>query len=243
MSNRLLAILLLSVSLPISAYAQGTAPAAAPPTASETNQNNANGGISDATPTKSAPTDVSNGGPFVTVPATGAWRFSDLQGKSVYGADGANIGSISDVLVSQDGSVNAVLIGVGGFLGIGEKDVAVNMNALELGPGMSQSEIDAKAKSIPGVSGETTAATGTASAPAGSSPSTTAQNNPAMTNNGQPDANGTGVPTAGTQTGAANSGTNNVQVGSDALPDRIVLKVTREQLQDAPAFEGVRPAK
>ena len=31
-----------------------------------------------------------------------------------------------------------------------------------------------------------------------------------------------------------------VKVGDDALPNRIVLKVTREELESAPAFEGVK---
>ena len=74
---------------------------------------------------------------FVTVPETGAWRVSDLQGKAVYGSDGESIGEINDILVSVDGSVNAV-IGVGGFLGIGEKDFAVDLAAHKLGPGDPQ---------------------------------------------------------------------------------------------------------
>lgn len=40
------------------------------------------------------------------------------------------IGDINDVLVGRNGEVNAVIIGVGGFLGAGEKDVAVNFNAI-----------------------------------------------------------------------------------------------------------------
>ena len=36
----------------------------------------------------------------------------------------SKIGEIMDVLVSTDGKVNALIIGVGGFLGMGEKDVA-----------------------------------------------------------------------------------------------------------------------
>ena len=35
------------------------------------------------------------------------------------------IGEIMDVLVDRDGKIHALIVGVGGFLGIGEKDVAV----------------------------------------------------------------------------------------------------------------------
>lgn len=41
-----------------------------------------------------------------------------------------DIGEINDIVVTADGTVSAVILGVGGFLGIGERDVAVNMGAL-----------------------------------------------------------------------------------------------------------------
>ena len=53
---------------------------------------------------------------------------SDIIGQTVYssaGDDGQNIGSISDLVLSPDGVAEAVVIGVGGFLGIGKKDVAI----------------------------------------------------------------------------------------------------------------------
>ena len=51
-------------------------------------------------------------------------------GTTVYGANDTNLGEIGDVIVSQDGKVDAVIIDVGGFLGIGEKEVAVGMDNL-----------------------------------------------------------------------------------------------------------------
>ncbi len=56
---------------------------------------------------------------------------SDVIGQTVYssaGDDGQNIGSISDIVLSPDGVAEAVVIGVGGFLGIGKKDVAIEYN-------------------------------------------------------------------------------------------------------------------
>lgn len=247
MTRKLIAALAFSTVVPMAAIAQtGTAPAT-PNTATGqmTNQNNAQGGMADAPRSSEATT----AGPFVTVPGHGAWRVSDLEGKAVYGTEGENIGDISDVLVSQDGSVNAVIIGVGGFLGIGEKDVAVQMNALQLGPGMTQEEANQAAATTPAVSGETTASTNNATT---SNPAPGANTNNRGVGMGAQGANTAANPNAatpnaatGNQTAAnsAASATGDAQIGENGLPERIVLNVTREQLEDAPAFEGMTPAR
>ena len=54
----------------------------------------------------------------------------NLIGSSVYSADGESIGEIDDLIVSLEGNVEGVVIGVGGFLGIGEKNVAIEMASL-----------------------------------------------------------------------------------------------------------------
>ena len=59
---------------------------------------------------------------------------SQLIGQPVYsssGDDAEEIGNVSDVVFNQDGQITAVIIGVGGFLGIGEKNVAVSFDQLE----------------------------------------------------------------------------------------------------------------
>ena len=43
-----------------------------------------------------------------------------------------SIGEINDVIVASDGQVKAAVIGVGGFLGVGEKNVAVPFNSLHV---------------------------------------------------------------------------------------------------------------
>ena len=45
--------------------------------------------------------------------------------------DWDDIGEINDVILTRDGQVKAVVLGIGGFLGIGEKDVAVEMSSLK----------------------------------------------------------------------------------------------------------------
>lgn len=57
---------------------------------------------------------------------------SDFIGKTVYDQAGNNIGDVNDLILTGDGNVEAVILGVGGFLGIGEKDVAVNTDAIQI---------------------------------------------------------------------------------------------------------------
>src|SRR5690606_13493605 len=45
--------------------------------------------------------------------------------------DGENIGSVTDLVISEDGDVEAVVVGVGGFLGIGQKNVALEFDTVE----------------------------------------------------------------------------------------------------------------
>jgi UDP-N-acetylglucosamine:LPS N-acetylglucosamine transferase len=51
---------------------------------------------------------------------------SDLIGKSVLNPARETVGEINDVIGGQDARIKGVVIGVGGFLGIGEKNVAVH---------------------------------------------------------------------------------------------------------------------
>ena len=57
-------------------------------------------------------------------------RAEDMIGTTVYGADDANVGEIGDVVLTADGKVDAYIIDVGGFLGVGEKEVAVGSDNL-----------------------------------------------------------------------------------------------------------------
>jgi len=58
----------------------------------------------------------------------------DLIGQTVYAPDKTKIGNISDLILSKDGkNVQGFVIGVGGFLGIGEKSVAMKIDRLQIG--------------------------------------------------------------------------------------------------------------
>ncbi len=68
----------------------------------------------------------------VGTPVTGADLTADnLIGTSVYGPDNQTIGSIGDIALTPEGQVDAVIVDVGGFLGIGAKPVAVAMDNLQ----------------------------------------------------------------------------------------------------------------
>ena len=55
----------------------------------------------------------------------GNWRASKLVGLNVYNDNNESLGSINDLLTDKSGDIKAVVIGVGGFLGVGEHLVAV----------------------------------------------------------------------------------------------------------------------
>src|SRR5271167_2350314 len=68
---------------------------------------------------------------FVTTQAMDQWRTPKLVGIGVFGPDDKQIGKIKDVLMSHDGKAQTVVIGIGGFLGFGTKDVAVPFAAMQ----------------------------------------------------------------------------------------------------------------
>jgi len=88
-----------------------------------------------ATTTPAATTTTEAGAPagrfIVLEDGSTDWLASTLMGSTVYSGTDENLGKIVDILATDDGQVKAVVIGVGGFLGIGRKDVAVSPSTLE----------------------------------------------------------------------------------------------------------------
>ncbi|ESW66082.1 PRC-barrel domain-containing protein [Mesorhizobium sp. C277A] len=78
-------------------------------------------------PTQTAAIDKST----LTEMPVGNIRGDDLKGTTVYGANDAKVGEIGDVVLTPDSKPDAVIIDVGGFLGIGAKEVAVGMDKLK----------------------------------------------------------------------------------------------------------------
>ncbi|EEQ95781.1 PRC-barrel domain containing protein [Brucella intermedia] len=68
-------------------------------------------------------------------PKEGQLLVSSFIGRSVYESDAPDaqsVGKLNDLIASPDGQIEAAIIGVGGFLGVGEKDVAVSPDQLQL---------------------------------------------------------------------------------------------------------------
>ncbi len=71
---------------------------------------------------------------FVAKQSADQWTFSKFKGTDVLGPDNAHIGDVVDMLFDKSGKIDAVVVGVGGFLGIGEKNVALDMSAFQFVP-------------------------------------------------------------------------------------------------------------
>lgn len=80
----------------------------------------------------SAMTDTSLTVPADMLTAGSVMTVSDYIGKRVYDGGGNDIGEVNDIILSADGKLAATILGVGGFLGIGEKDVAVPVGAVKI---------------------------------------------------------------------------------------------------------------
>ena len=80
---------------------------------------------------------------FVNSQRSDQFLASKFKGTDVIGTDNEKIGDVSDILFDKDGKIEAYVIGVGGFLGIGAKDVALAPNAFQVVPGdKSKNESD-----------------------------------------------------------------------------------------------------
>jgi hypothetical protein len=76
-------------------------------------------------------TDVAQG-TYLTEQAPDQVSANTYIGQSVYNANNESIGSINDLIMKKDGGIVAAIVGVGGFLGIGEKDVAVPIEKIAI---------------------------------------------------------------------------------------------------------------
>jgi sporulation protein YlmC with PRC-barrel domain len=172
-------------------------------------------------------------------PSAGGWitqlqpdqsRTSDLEGLAVYSSNNADkIGDIADLIFDSSGRVRAVVIGVGGYLGLGERDIAVPFGQIRFetqprGTATGTTTGEARlAGTSPGGGTVTSPAAGTAAVPADSN-SPAVPNTPAL---GTPEASGLGQA---------------APAGSGSTPDHAVLmmSVTKDELRTAPEFRTTR---
>ena len=74
-------------------------------------------------------TDAANAS--ITVHTEGEWRASELVGLNVYNDADEKIGDVNDVILDSSGKVASVIVGVGGFVGLGEHYVAIAFDKLK----------------------------------------------------------------------------------------------------------------
>ncbi|MBQ0819718.1 PRC-barrel domain-containing protein [Microvirga sp. HBU67558] len=171
---------------------------------------------SSSSASPSAAASSMSSGNWMTQEQPGQWRASKLEGLDVYNNNNEKVGDISEILVDQSGKIQAVVVGVGGFLGMGEHDVAVPFDQIKF---VNEPRANATASNTTtgtaGMSGNnagtTAGTTTTAPATTGSTASSTASN-----------------------ANAANANANR------SAPDHAMLDMTKDQLKAAPEFKYSR---
>src|SRR5262249_57674243 len=68
---------------------------------------------------------------FISSQSQDQWVFSKFKGTDVLGPENGQIGNVNDMLFDKQGKILGLIVGVGGFLGIGEKNVAIDMSAFQ----------------------------------------------------------------------------------------------------------------
>jgi sporulation protein YlmC with PRC-barrel domain len=151
-------------------------------------------------------------GQFMTQMQGEQMMASKLIGTTVVSTNNESIGDVNDVILDRNGQVLAVVVGVGGFLGIGEKDVAVPFKSLEFA---SRQQLNAMNNS------------GTA---AGNNVNTTGSTTGGATNRS--------TATTGNTGGNGTSAAPDTAASNNSSPDRVVLRMTKAELQAAPTFHS-----
>ena len=128
MLKRIMAVAAVSGLALTSALAQSTTTPSSTPAPSASNP--------APSSTAAAPTAKPAGkANFVTKQSADQHLASKFKGTDVIGTDDAKIGDVSDLLFDKDRKIIAFIVGVGGFLGIGAKDVAIDPASFQAVPG------------------------------------------------------------------------------------------------------------
>ena len=147
----------------------------------------------------------------------GNWRTSKVVGLNVYNDGNESLGSINDLLTDKNGNIKAVIIGVGGFLGVGEQLVAVPFDKIKF---VNEPVVNnAAATATGGMNKSATTATGTTAT--GTAASTTTG---AATGSAAGTTTGSGMATAASKP-------------NPWYPDHAVLSATKDQLKSMSEFK------
>jgi sporulation protein YlmC with PRC-barrel domain len=149
MKSKLLSAIALPAALAVGAattFAQTTPPPSPSPSAPAENMPDTSPSpapspapsVTDPAPSAPAPSrdsaasESTSAGTFAANQAADEWRSSKLVGLTVYNKANEKVGDINDLILGPDGKISNAVIGVGGFLGMGEKLVAVAFSDLQL---------------------------------------------------------------------------------------------------------------
>ena len=110
----------------------------------------------------------------------GNWRASKVVGLSVYNDNNQSIGSINDLLTDKSGNIKAAVIGVGGFLGVGEHLVVIPFDKIKfVNEPVSYTSASGNANTMPSnTMPSSTTTTGSASTTGAASTATASKPNP-----------------------------------------------------------------
>ena len=75
-----------------------------------------------------------NSAKFISQQGADHWVFSKFKGTDVLGPNDEHIGDVNDLVFDKAGKIAGIVVGVGGFLGIGSKNVAIDMSAFQVVP-------------------------------------------------------------------------------------------------------------
>jgi sporulation protein YlmC with PRC-barrel domain len=114
--SKLFASVAVAALMAVPAFAQTSSPSSSPAARPSTSAPSG----APATPRATLPSDI------------GSMKVSELVGKNVYTASDEKIGDVNDVVTSKSGGEAMAVIGVGGFLGIGEKEAAIPISQLKV---------------------------------------------------------------------------------------------------------------
>ena len=155
----------------------------------------------------------------------GTWRASKVIGLGVYNEQNQKVGNINEVLFDRTGRLEGVVIGVGGFLGLGERNVAVPYNDLK----WSMTSVNSATTAANDATGSGAPGNPTATGPAGTNP-------PALGSATTAGSTGVGTPLANNTTRTAGA-TATADNRTAAYPDHAILpNASKSQLDNAPKF-------
>lgn len=150
----------------------------------------------------------------------GQWRSSKLIGVNVYNNANEKLGEIEEIIIDKSGKVANVILGVGGFLGMGQHNVAVSMDKLKW------------------VNEPVRSTTTTATAPANRPANTTATTTTTTTTTAPADRPTVATTERGAVTGEVNRSNRPMRATNEVwYPDHAIYNVSKDDLKKMPQFK------